>query len=409
MEEMKRALVEHKDEKIWYSKLKRLLRNPEYLASVSDSSIREAFRKLKEVPIIVVEKPSSSKKKKLLIHLLPEVVNESSVPDSYLSDSKRKLFNQAADSGKHLSRKRSRDAEKREKIIQSLLFRANAGAAYSRRVDVSNIEPGQVVFFMDKKGYWYYNEYVDAKLTAEQMKELVPISSKIDTIDGISVADLVCHRDAGSGGIFRDLVVSVDEVEDVAKGLISKGYLREMSRDEISSAIDRTETPVRYEQLKKERRYKVANDLLHEYIFDLTDLLYFITRRIRAARMAGHAKAGVDNDWYKYYYGFEALDNLRTYKETEMKRILTVRKNGVTEIATPFGIIPGYQPRKKKSYVRETKEWNECIRKQIDTLISKKEYAQIENKYPLLHGIFMSLVKPVPKKLKLDVNLIMTK
>ena len=101
--------------------------------------------------------------------------------------------------------------------------------------------------FIDKKGYWYYHEYIDANLTSEQMKELNPVLSEFDTIDGISIVDLVCNRDAGSGGVFGDMKDSMEEVESVAKQLVNKGYLKEMSRDEISEAIERTGIPARYE------------------------------------------------------------------------------------------------------------------------------------------------------------------
>ena len=106
MEEIVRTLCEHEGEEIWYSKLKRLVRKPEYLGPMlSDSSFREALRKLREVGIIDVEKPSPSKKKKLLIYLAQETMREYSVPDSYLSDFGRRLFDQIPDIGEHVSRK----------------------------------------------------------------------------------------------------------------------------------------------------------------------------------------------------------------------------------------------------------------------------------------------------------------
>ncbi|MGB7661517.1 MAG: hypothetical protein WBL67_02160 [Nitrososphaeraceae archaeon] len=291
----------------------------------------------------------------------------------------------------------SRDTEKREKITQSLLFRANPGAVYSRRVKNSEIGPGQVVSFIDKKGYWYYHEYIDASMTSEQMKELIPVSSEFDTIDGISIVDLVCHRDAGSGGVFGDMKVSVEEVESIAKQLVNKGYLKEMSRDEISEAIERTGKPARYEQLKNERRYKVANDMLQEYIFDLTDLLGFITRRTWASRMTGDEETKVNNYWYKYYYGHEALENLLTYARTDEKRRLASGRDGVTKIATPFGINLEYRPRNKKDYEKEIREWDNCIRKKLVTLKSEKEYAQVRNEYPLLHEILLKMMKLSPR------------
>lgn len=409
MQKIVRALLDHKGERLWYSELKRLVRNPEYLGPmVSDSSYREALRKLGEVPVIVTEEPSSSKKKKLLITLLPEVVNESSLPESYLSGSIESAFDQARDPVEHASRKLQRKTEKLRKITQSMLFRANSGAAYSRRVKNSEAGPGQVVSFKHKKGHWYYNEYIEANLTAEQMNELIPISSEFDTVDGISVADLVCLRDVGLGRVFRDLNVSIEEVENVAKQLVNKGYLRQMSRDEISKAIKSTGKPALYELLKKEKRYKVATDVLQEYIYDLTDLLYFITRRVRAARMTVSKGVKAGNDWYRYYYGKEALENLLTYEKTEQKRRLTSGGDGVTKVATPFGVIPEYRPRKKESYVSEIREWDKYIRNKLVKLKLKKEYANIINEYPLLHKILLQMVKPVSKSLRLDINLIRT-
>jgi hypothetical protein len=391
MSEIRRAACEHEGEELWYSKLRKIVRMPRYLGPLlSDSSFREAMRTLKEVGRITEEKPSPTKKKKLLLYLVPEKDKRYAIPDSYSSKSHASPFDQVTDAFKLPIGKRYRNAEKRGKIIQSILFRANAGATYPRSVNESEIGPGQVIHFVDQKGNWYYNEYIEQNFSADQMKELIPVSREYDTIDGISVMDLVHRRDSGYDGVFRDLHLSVREVESAANLLVNKGYIVEMSRDEVFEAIRRTRKPARHEQLINERRYKVENNVLQEYLFDLNDLLYCIARRIRACRMTGHISK-VDNVWYEYYYGVEALANLRTYQKTEIERVKIAGKDGVTQKATPFGITIKYRPRKKESYVKEIQECDRCIREKLDTLESKDGYAQIGNEYTLLGEILMKL------------------
>jgi hypothetical protein len=111
--------------------------------------------------------------------------------------------------------------------------------------------------------------------------------------------------------------------------------------------------------------------------------------------MTGHI-SNVDNKWYKYYYGIEALANLRTYQETETERVKTAGKNRVTQKATPFGINIKYRPRKKESYAKEIQDCDQRIREKLDTIESKGEYALIRNEYPLLCEILGKIVEPVP-------------
>jgi hypothetical protein len=367
-------------------KLRKLVRSPHYLGpSLSDTSFREAIRTLREVGLMNIEKPSPTKKKKLLVYLVQQAEERYSVPNTYLSKSHRSPY-QFTDSYKHTQH------TKHEKIIQSLLFRANAGATYPRSINESEIGPGQVIHFVDQKGYWYYNEYIEENFSADQMKELIPISRGYDTIDGISVMDLVHRRDSGCDGVLRDLHLSVREVESAANLLVNKGYIVEMSKDKISEAIRKS---ARYEQLINERRYKVENNVLQEYLFDLNDLLYCIARRIRASRMRGD-ESKVDNKWYRYYYGPEALENLRTHQKTEKERVKTAEKDGVTQKATPFGINIKYRPGTKKNYAKEIQDCDQRIREKLDTIESKEGYALIRNEYPLLSEILGKIVKLFP-------------
>jgi hypothetical protein len=115
--------------------------------------------------------------------------------------------------------------------------------------------------YEDKNGYSYSPEDIEYTLTKKQKEALVSITLKTDTIPGISIMDLVNHRDIGSGGFFRYINTTKEECEKIVQDLIDKGILVRMTYEEVYDAIMNIKHSEVYDFLLRETRYKIATEL----------------------------------------------------------------------------------------------------------------------------------------------------
>jgi hypothetical protein len=395
METIVKAICENDKDKLWDSKLKRLIRD-RYLTSLSDSSFRNGKKKLVQEGIITVQK-LPFKKKKALIRLTEESRNKYLFTDLQISNTylpkkqaRDRELNELRRLNKNRRRKETEESEgaRRERIVQYLLLRAVYGTTYARRVN-DRLEqglPGQIRTYLDKNDHSYSPEDIEYTLTKEQKEALVPITLEIDTIPGISIMDLVNHIDVGSGGFFRYVSTTKEECEAIVQDLISKGIFVRIAYEEVHDAITNIKHSEVYDFLLRETRYKIATEALNGYIGDWNSVHYFISKRIEATWLIRPTRLQKEIDWYEYYTGFKVANNFRTRQTLEHQKMLMAEKNNRKE-----------EPKRKliEAYSRERSIWDKNIQKKLKEIRNKQEYIEIRNEFPFLHEVLMKPLRHV--------------
>jgi hypothetical protein len=173
-----------------------------------------------------------------------------------------------------------------QKILQYFLLRAVCGTTYAREiVDPSELyKPGQILIHRNKMGTIYSYQDIQIAPTDELEKNpLDDVTIEFVSIPGVSIADLVYHRDVGSDRLFSYLKALPEECKTVVNYLVRRGVLAPMTNNEVHDAIVKIKHPEMYASLLEETRYKMGSDVLACYVNDWNGLLDLVVRRIQVS------------------------------------------------------------------------------------------------------------------------------
>jgi hypothetical protein len=238
--------------------------------------------------------------------------------------------------------------------------------------------PTEEPFFRD--GKYGKSIEVDAKKTASIiLADQIQLNSS-----GFSVMDLVKKRDMGSGGIFQYINTTREECGPIVNEHIEKKVLVQMTYEEILDVIRNIKHSELYPFLSEEPRYKIADQVLSNYISDWNILQYSISKKIEISWLIKSSRLREEVDLLGYYYGPKKVNNLRTRQK------LVNQKNYKSEIDNRR-----LEPNDKllKAYREERSVWDDNIRKKLEEIRYKQEYAEIRNKFPVLHELFIKPLK----------------
>lgn len=224
-------------------------------------------------------------------------------------------------------------------LMQYFLLRAVYGTSYRRTV-LKEEEQGQAGLIR------LYEDRLCSRLLSPNSKDamakklkdaLDPIMVEIVNIPGISVMDLVNHRDVGSGQYFWYIKATRRECKAIVKDLVSRGILVKMSNEEIGEALKNIKQREYFDPLLTEKRYKIACEALGRYVSDWDTLQYFVSKRIEgdATRKSPH-RSEKERDLYEYYAGhdrwLELCNRLDDKHEHGTSMSMEVENNDKAEI-----------------------------------------------------------------------------
>ena len=393
MEIFVKAVYENEKDELWDSKLKRIIRD-RYLPSLSDSSFRCAKTKLIEEGHVTVEEVPS-KKKKAGIRISDKTRNkylfaDLQIPNTYLPEEQaiaRELnYLQRLSKNRRIKAVEESEGVRRDRIVQWILIRANNDTIYPRIVVDTREQclPGLIWTYVDKGGHSYSYEDIEYTLTEKQKEDLVPAVLDTVRVPGFSVMDLVKKRDIGSGGIFQYINTTREECEPIVNEHIDKKVLVQITYEEILEVIRNIKHYELYPFLLEEPRYKIADQVLSDYISDWNILQYSISKKIEISWLIKSSRLRGEVDLLGYYYGPKKVNNLRTrQKLVNQKKLKSEIDNRRHE--------PNDKP--LKAYREERSVWDENIRKKLKEIRNKQEYAEIRNKFPALHELFIKPLK----------------
>jgi hypothetical protein len=404
MDNMLRKL-EESDETLSYVKLQKEL-------GIHNETFRKATRKLRDEGIL---DKNNSKAKNVPLQFTPcskNIYPFLEIPNTYL------LKEQLRDKELVLGSKISAGNRKKKqeelyyirfrKILQYFLLRSTCGTTYAREIiDPSELyKPGQILIHRNKMGMMY--SYQDIQIASTNELEKNPLDDvTIDfvSIPGVSVADLVYHRDVGSDRLFSYIKALPEECKTVVSHLVRRGVLVPMTNNEVHDAIMKTGHPEMYASLLEETRYKIGSDVLACYVDDWNRLLDLVVRRIQVSYMLDSKMSDKERESYECFYDFKSFHNFRTFQNIENDNMsMAERNNGVTEVRTPYGVQKRYYRSKAKmneSYRKEIEKLDTSILSRLKEMISKEEYIEIKNKYPFLYGMLNITLNPFLKSVGL--------
>ena len=340
MEEIVRAIY-NKKQLLWFNALKRAVESPEYLGHILYSeTFLAGIRKLRDVNIVESHK-APYKSKRVPIRLTKKAeerykIGSLQIPDTYQLELvlKTKAFKRQPTIRKR--RRINSGSILRGKIIQYFLSRAAMGCHYNIEVTGRPRQKGDYTIFKDENGL-YYGPQDMMYLTREQKKRLIPVVGDGFSLAGVSITDLVEHRDSGCARVFRYLEVT----ERLAKKILD-----ELLDDHILVPINsKSNTSESHPEIK----YVIADPLLSSYIYEYYGLLFMVMERMELIWIADHPTKD-EKEWYMYYYGmpqtsihFDNIGELKVdkdknansrigpkiklYDQMIMKRIETIRNN----------------------------------------------------------------------------------
>ena len=375
MEAFVKAVYENEDDKLWHSKLKRLMRE-RYWPSLSDSSFRCSKQKLREVDIITFEQITSKKKASIRLSKATKeryLFGNLQIPDTYLprNQASDRELNTLQRLRKSRQRKEIGESEgaRRQRIVQYILIRASYGSTYPRRVtdELEQCLPGLIWTYVDKNGHSYSYENIEYTLTEEQKEALNPVILDTVTFPGFSVMDLVKKRDIGSSGFFQYISknTSEEECETIVQDLIDNNFLARMTYDEIYDAIVNIKHSEVYPFLLAEPRYNIASQSLSNYVEAWNSLQYFVTKRIEVTWLMGPSRLQKEIDLFQYYSGFIIMNDFRTRQKLVHQKMSMVENNDRR-----------HDPDKKlllEAYREERSVWDENIRTKLKEIREKQE------------------------------------
>jgi hypothetical protein len=398
--------IQESDETLSYVKLQKELR-------IHNETFRKATRKLKDEGIL---DKNSSKAKNVPLRFTPCSKNKYpflEIPNTYLLKEqlsyKELVLGSKINAGNRKKRQEELCYIRFQKILQYFLLRAVCGTTYAREiVDPSELyKPGQILIHRNKIGRYY--SYQDIQIASTDELEKNPfddVTIEFFSIPGVSIADLVDHRDVGSDRLFSYLKALPEECKTVVNRLVRQGVLVPMTFNEVNNAIKKTEHPEMYTSLLEETRYKIGSDVLASYVNDWNRLLDLVVRRIQVGFMMYSKMSIKERDSYESFYHLKELRNFRTLQQVEyMNMSMAEGNNGVAKVRTAYGV--------QKRYYRSKAKMNESYRKEIESLDTsilsvfeemkknKKEYIEIRNKYPFLDEMLKITLNPILKSVGL--------
>jgi hypothetical protein len=267
-------------------------------------------------------------------------------------------------------------------------------------------KPGQILIHRNKIGIIYsYRDIQIASINELEENPLDDVTIEFVSIPGVSIADLINHRDVGSDRLFSYLKTSLDECKTVVSHPVRHEVFVPMTNNEVHDAIVNTAHPEMYASLLEETRYKIGSDVLACYIQDWNRLLDLVVRRIQVCYLLNSKISIEERGAYEYFYHVKELSNFKTLQQVEYRNMsMAEGNNGMAKVRTAYGV--------QKRYYRSKAEMNESYRKEIESLDTsilsrfeemkknkKKEYIEIRNKYPFLDEMLNITLNPISSQL----------